>query len=386
MTFGGMHWAALPPAGLCLAGMAQCLAGWAALASHMRRRTPEPPTLPPVTILKPLHGDEPLLEQALASNFEQDYPEFQLVFGLQDPADPAIAVLDRLRERFPYVPVDLVIDPTPHGANRKIGNLINMLPRARHDTLVIADSDMHVAPGYLRSLVSALAAPGAGVVTTIYTGYAAHDAMAGQLGAAQINYAFLPGVLLSRRLGRRDCLGATMALTRDTFDRVGGFEALKDHLADDGMLGNHVRAIGLGVHLATTVPATTVPETQLSDLLDHELRWSRTVRALAPVGLVLSVLQYPLCWAVLTVAASGGQDWAWGLLAVAWLVRAVVAHAVNQRLGVVSPIAAYWLPLRDLLSMAVVLATYRTRRVAWRGYAMTATRSGLAPGKGLTVP
>ena len=381
-----MDLAALLAGALCLAGIAQCLAGWTALVSHNRRRTPEPRTLPPVTILKPLHGDEPLLEQALASNFQQDYPEFQLVFGLQNPSDPAIAVLDRLRKRFPNVQADVVVDATTHGANRKVANLINMLPRARHDVLVIADSDMHVAPGYLRSLVSALAAPGAGVVTTIYTGHAAHGAIAGQLGAAQINHAFLPGVLLSRRLGRRDCLGATMALTRDTLGRIGGFQALKDHLADDGMLGNHVRAIGLGVHLATTVPATTVPETRMPDLFDHELRWSRTVRALAPVGLVLSVLQYPLFWAVLALAISGGQVWAWGLLAAAWLVRAVVARAINRSLGIASPIAAWWLPVRDVLSMAVVLATYRTRRVAWRGYAMTATRSGLTPGKGLIVP
>ena len=381
-----MDLAALLPFALCLAGIAQCLAGWAALASHNRRRAPGPKTFPPVTILKPLHGDEPLLEQALASNFQQDYPDFQLVFGLQNPSDPAIAVLDRLRERFPHVQADVVIDATMRGANRKVANLINMLPRARHDVLVIADSDMHVAPDYLRSLVSALVAPGAGVVTTIYTGHAAHGALAGQLGAAQINHAFLPGVLLSRQLGRRDCLGATMALTRDTLGRIGGFQALKDYLADDGMLGNHVRGIGLGVHLATTVPATTVPETRMSDLFDHELRWSRTVRALAPVGLVLSVLQYPLFWAVLALALSGGQVWAWGLLAAAWLVRAVVARAINQSLGIASPIAAWWLPARDVLSMAVVLATYRTRRVAWRGYAMTATRSGLAPGKGLTVP
>ena len=386
MNIGAPDLVTLATAALSLAGIAQCVAGWMALASHQRRRRNEPPQFPPVTVLKPLHGDEPLLEAALESNFQQDYPDFQLVFGLQDPGDQAIAVFNRVRERFPDVSAELVIDATQRAANRKVGNLMNMLPRARHGILVIADSDIHVAPDYLRSLVSALAAPRAGVVTTIYAGRTAHGVIAGQLGAAYINHAFLPGALLARRLGRQDCLGATMALTRATFERVGGFNALKDHLADDAILGNRVRELGLDIVLADTIPATTVPETQLSALFDHELRWARTIKSIAPVGFVLSVLQYPLFWAALTVAVTGGSGWAFLLFASAWLVRAVVARAIDRRLGVGLALGALLLPFRDLLSMAGVIASYRTRRVAWRGYAMTATRPGLASRKELTVP
>ena len=372
--------------GVTIGGAAQCVAGWGALR-HFRARTSAVATeLPPVTILKPLHGDEPLLEEALASCCQQDYPVFQLVFGLQNPQDPALAVLERLRRRFPDVAIDVVVDRTTHGLNRKIGNLINMMPLAAHDVLVIADSDMHVAPDYLRNLVGALQQPGVGLVTTLYAGLAATDTLTARLGAAQINHAFLPGALLARVMGRQDCLGATMALTRETLERVGGLRALSDHLADDAVLGQLVRAEGMAVTLASTVPATTVPETHMPALFEHELRWARTVKSLVPVEFAISSMQYPLFWAALTVGVSGGETWAWLLFAVTWLVRGLVAQAVDRDLGVASALTIWSLPFRDLLSMTVVIASYRTRRVAWRSQVMLATRpslvSSLAPGEG----
>ncbi len=369
-------------AGVTAGGALQCLAGWGALR-HFRARTAHTATsFPPVTILKPLHGDEPLLEEALASCCRQDYPEFQIVFGLQDPSDPALHVLERLRRRFPDVAIDVVVDRTSHGLNRKIGNLINMLPYARHETLVIADSDMHVAPDYLRQLVGALERPSVGLVTTLYAGRAASDTLTARLGAAQINHAFLPGALLARVMGRQDCLGATMALTRETLERVGGLRALSNHLADDAVLGQLVRAEGLDVVLAGTVPATTVPEAQMPALFEHELRWARTVKSLVPVEFAVSAMQYPLFWAALTVGVSGGVAWAWWLFVATWVVRGAVAQAVDRNLKVASALTIWCLPFRDLLSVTVVLASYRTRRVAWRGQVMLATRPSLAPGEG----
>ncbi len=381
--------AALVLAGLCAAGLVQCIAGLAALRRFRARAPAQAATLPSITILKPLHGNEPLLEEALASCCAQDYPNFQIVFGLQNPRDPALAVLRRLRRRFPTVAMDVVVDRTAHGVNRKVGNLINMLPSARHDVLVIADSDMHVAPDYLRQLVATLARPGVGLVTTLYAGRPASETLTGRLGAAQINHAFLPGALLARAMGRQDCLGATMALHRDTLEQVGGLRALANHLADDAVLGRLVRALGLEVALADTVPATTVPETQMPVLFEHELRWARTVKSLVPGEFALSIVQYPLFWAALTVGVSGGALWAWWLLACAWVVRAVVAHAIDRDLSIASSLTIWCLPFRDLLSVTVVLASYRTRRVAWRGQVLKATRPSLAttqpnlvPGKG----
>lgn len=367
---------------VALAGAAQTMFGFDALHRFRARPTRLDGPLPPVTILKPLHGDEPMLEAALASCCQQDYPDYQIVFGLQSASDPALHVLRRLRRRFPDVQMDVIVDPASHGVNRKIGNLINMLPYARNDVLVIADSDMHVAQDYLRSLVATLQQPGTGLATTLYSGLPATETVISRLGAAQINHSFLPGALLARALGRQDCLGATMALTRDTLEQVGGLRALANHLADDAVLGRLVQARGLRVALADTIPATTVPETEMPTLFQHELRWARTVKSLAPVGFVLSTIQYPLFWASLALGVSGGAGWVWVLFAVVWLVRALAAIAIDRNLKIGSTLTIWCLPLRDLLSMTVIFASYRTKRVAWRGQILLATRPGLAPGEG----
>ena len=245
-------------------------------------------------------------------------------------ADTALPVVRRLQARFPDCDIAVVVDPTAHGPNRKVANLINMLPAAKHDALVIADADVHVAADWLWRLVAALEAPGVGLVTTVYTGLPAHGPLpptpsrkgrgslplaVSRLGAMQINHYFLPGALLARAMGRQDCLGATMALRRETLERIGGFAALVNHLADDNVLGRLVQGLGLRVALADTVPATTVPETTLGALWRHELRWARTIRALVPVQFAASVLQYPLVWAVLAVLLAGGAPWSLGWFA-----------------------------------------------------------------------
>ncbi len=366
-------------AGLTAAGVVQSGAGWLAFREFARRSPATPTARPPVTILKPLHGNEPVLEEALASFCDQDYPDFQIVFGLQSAGDPALHVLRRLRARFPLLDMDVVVDPTTHGSNRKIANLINMLPRARHDVLVIADSDIHAAPSYLANLVAGLEQPGVGLVTTLYSGRTASNTLAGRLGAAHINHAFLPGALLARALGRQDCLGATMALTRATLELVGGLHALSNHLADDAELGRLVRAKGLSVPLASTVPATTVPETDLPALFQHELRWARTVRSLVPAGFALSVMQFPLFWATLALGVSGGAAWAWLAFAAAWLVRGAAARSMDHALKIASPLTIWCLPFRDLLSVTVILASYCSNRVAWRGQVHRTTRASLSP-------
>ena len=370
-------------AGLTLAGIAQCAVGWLAVRRFSRQAPAVPGERPPVTVLKPLHGDEPLLEEALASYCQQAYPEFQVVFGVQDAGDPALHVLRRLQARFPDADMAFVVDPAPHGTNRKIANLINMLPYAKHDVLVISDSDMHAAPDYLDQLVAALAVPGTGLVTTLYAGLPAGGTLTGRLGAAGINDAFLPGALLSRAMGRQDCMGATMALTRATLNKVGGLPALSNHLADDAVLGRLVLAAGLRIGLAGTVPATTVPETRLASLFHHELRWARTIQALVPVGFALSAVQHPLFWSALAVGASGGDAWAWLLFALAWGVRAAAGWGVSRHLGLATRLPIWCLPFRDLMSIAVIVASYWSDRVAWRGHTLRATHLGAVPGHGL---
>ena len=412
----------------CLAGigLAQALVACRLVVAFSRRRPAPPSTRPPVTLLKPLHGDEPLLEAALTTLCRQDYPDFQIVFGVQDSTDPAAAVVKRIQANWPDLEITLVVDPRLHGRNRKVGNLINMMAAARHDVLVIADADIHVRADYLDRLVAALQQPGVGLVTALYAGLpvirppasqsarghcpgpskTANASVTGhtpavtrrimglnlpaRLGATQITHGFLPGALLARALGRQDCLGATMCLRRHDLERIGGFPALVDHLADDNVLGRRVVSLGLRVALADTATLTTVPEASLAALFRHELRWARTIRALEPAGFAASVLQYPLAWALLTILLAGGSPWSAGFFLMAWVLRIIAAMGVNRALTPVwteNPPAEHsgnsatalafscpvWLlPLRDILSVAVMLASYGGRQVDWRGHGLHA--------------
>lgn len=283
-------------------GLCQCLAGWILVIRFATQAKTLPARLPPVTILKPLCGDEPLLEEALASCCCQTYPEFQIVFGVQDIADPALAVAHRLRDRFPRRDIAIVVDDTPHGPNRKVANLINMLPSARHDVLLISDSDLHVMPNYLERLVAALEVPGTGLVTAVFVGLAAHRGWPARLGATHISHTFLPGVLIARTMGRQDCLGSTVMLQRQVLEDIGGLQPLATQLAEDNVLGQRVRGLGLTVRLADTVTAVTVPEASFRSLWQHEIRWARTIRGLAPIAHAASAAQYPLSWATMASA------------------------------------------------------------------------------------
>jgi len=252
-----------------------------------------------------------------------------------------------------------------------------MLPAAKHDVLAIADSDLHVRPDYLTRMAAALDQPGTGLVTTLYAGLPASPALPARFGATQITHTFLPGALLARTLGRQDCLGATMMLRRETLTRIGGLQALVNHLADDNVLGSLVRAQGFSVVLADTVVATTVPETSFAALWRHELRWARTIRTLVPGEFAASALQYPLFWAALAIPLAGATAWTWAAFCFAWVIRALAATGVDRALaaplqGLAFSCPVWLLPLRDWLSIGVLLASYAGRRVDWRGVSMQA--------------
>lgn len=371
-----LDWLAGLSTALCAAGLIQQALGIHAFGRILPEDEPAPTALPPISVLKPLHGTEPLLETALESFFVLDYPAYQLVFGVQSEADAALPILERLRRRHPAVDAAIVIDAALHGSNRKIGNLINMLPSARHAMLVISDADMHVPAWYLQKVAAALARPGAGVATTLYTGLAGDPGLPALLGRAQINHGFLPAAALARWLGRQDCLGATMALTRETLAELGGLEALADHLADDNVLGRLARRQGRSIELASVIPATTVPEASFPALWRHELRWARTIRALVPGAYFGVILQFPLFWAVLSLLLSGFALWGWPLLGLAALIRWGLAWRLERRLRLATPAARIpgpWLfLLRDLLSAAIFAASFRGDTVEWRGHVLRA--------------
>ncbi len=363
---------------VALAGTGLCLAGWVAVFRFVSRHHEPQHDLPPVTILRPLCGEEPQLEEALASCCRQAYPAFQIVFGLHHRSDPAFAAVQKIRERFPDCDIEVVIDPTLHGSNRKVSNLINMLPSARHDVLLISDSDLHVPADYLERLVAELGQPRMGLVTSLSFGRPpAALGWPARLGAAQMTYNFLPGILFGRAAGRQDSLGSTVMLRRETLERAGGLVPLADVLAEDNVLGQRVRALGLSVGLAHTIVGATVPERSLRDLWHHEVRWTRTIRASAPWCLAGSTVQYPLFWALLACAFSGAAPWALGLFGAVWLVRAITMAGIDAMLrrmaGPHMPRGqALLLPLRDVLSVVEIGASYWTDDVIWRGHKINA--------------
>jgi ceramide glucosyltransferase len=377
-----MFWLAVILGGVAGLGIVQALCGLLAVRRFRtlhreNTATHHPIDLPAVSVLKPLYGDEPLLEAALTSFCVQDYPTYQIIFGVRDPADPALHVVRRLQKRFPALDIAVVVDETLHGANRKISNLINMYPVARHGVVVVADADVHVAENYLRRVVAALNDTGTGLVTTLYSGLPADGRLAPLLGASQISHSFLPGALMARGLGRQDCLGATMALRRETLLAIGGFSALVDHLADDAMLGRLVSDRGLAVRLAGTVPATTVSDRSLRALFQHELRWARTIHSITPLGFALSAVQYPLFWATLSMAISGGGAWFCLLFITTWALRSLTANQIDRALGLQIATPIWVLPLRDVVSVMVMLASYQNDQVQWRGQTMRANRRAL---------
>jgi len=240
-------------------------------------------------------------------------------------------------------------------------------------------------PGnYLDSLLGELQKPGCGMVCSLYAGLPpANAGLFERLGALQITHSFLPGVMMSRMMGRQDCLGSTVMMTKDTLARTGGFAALSDLLAEDNALGRKVRDLGLDIGLSYVVAAATVPEATLQDLWLHETRWTRTIRGLAPYALAASVLQYPLFWALMAVLLSGGGGWALLTLVFCWLAKALAAGgveaALRPRLRAPLPPAPLWVyPLRDLLSVTEIVATYGIDNVVWRGHKIYAN-GGLRP-------
>lgn len=377
-----LNWLGYASACLAVAGCAQSAIG-AGLIAAFRRNEKRCAAkaeishlpLPAVSVLKPLHGDEPLLEEALRSFCEQDYPEFQIVFGVQRQDDTAVAIVRRLMAEYPEREITLIIDGATHGTNRKIANLINMYPSAKHDILVISDSDIHVQRTYLRNVVATLSQPDIGLVTTLYAGLPASSSLVREFAASQINHNFMPGVMMSRLLGRQDCLGATMALRRSLLDRVGGLAALADHVADDAILGQYVRAHGKSIALAPCMTWTTVAESSAGNMIEHELRWGRTVKNVEPVGYGLSAIQLPLFWSSVVLLCCWPARWAlWFFLGV-WAVRVLSALMIDRSLGRLTPSVYGLFPLREWLSAAIMVGSARGQRVEWRGQTLHIRRT-----------
>lgn len=323
-------------------------------------------TYPPVSVLKPLHGAEPELFDRLAALCTQDYPgRLELVCGVQAASDPAIEVVRRLQERFSDVSITVHVDPRQHGSNRKVSNLINMLPLARHDTLVMCDSDMEVGPGYLAAIVATLEQSGVGAVTCLTHGVAG-ESVPSRIAALAINTQFLPQVVAALRLHlAQPCLGATIAIRRQVLAQIGGLRAFADVLAEDYAIGKAVREAGLEVALIPGSLGHACLDRGTAPMLSRELRIARTIKVIDPIGYAGTAIAHP--FALASFGALLGGSGAGAALIGALVCRMVLCLAVQRTFRL--PPQPYWLiPLHDLAAFAIYVVSFAGSTVTWQGY------------------
>jgi ceramide glucosyltransferase len=339
------------------------------------KQVPLPPTqLPPVSILKPLKGVDPEIWENFCSHCEQEYPEFQLIFGVSDPADPAVEVVRKLRAKYPNLSIELVVCDRVLGANIKVSNLAQMLPAARHEILLVNDSDIRAPADYLRKVITPLADASVGLVTCLYRGVASpvvRPTLGSRLEALGISTDFVPGVLSARFLerGLHFGLGSTLAFRRSDLEAIGGFEALLDYLADDYELGRRIASTGKRVELSAATVVTFLPAYTLRQFFRHQLRWSRTIRDARRWGYAGLLFTFGLPWALVTLLAARGAEWAWSLLAMTFAVRMAVGFVAAIVVLNDDQFFCYilLLPLRDLIAPFVWAASFMGNRIHWRG-------------------
>jgi ceramide glucosyltransferase len=362
---------------LTIAGMGYFVA--ALIAAHAflaARRAPLAAYSPGVSILKSLKGRDPGMMDAFRSHCRQTYSgEYELLFGVNSLADPAALAVLQLKEEFPSHSIQLIECPARLGTNGKVSTLAQLLPHARHNFLLINDSDITVSPRYLERVMACFGSPEAhparavGLVTTLYRGRA-HRTVPSQLEALGIATDFHAGVLLSKMLegGLHYGLGSTLAVSREALDAIGGLAPLADYLADDYELGARIDQAGFSIALSGEVVETSVPAYNWRGFLDHQLRWYRTVRDSRPGGYIGLVFTHGVAWALLNVIASGLSPLSIWLLALSFFLRLTLAMTVGaQVLGDHQVLPSLWLlPLRDLLAMGIWVAGFAGNTIVWR--------------------
>ena len=325
---------------------------------------------PPITVLKPVCGMETNLAENLRSFCRQDYDQFQVIFGVHGEDDEAIPTIHALIEEFPERDLSLVIDDTIIGSNYKVSNLANMFGSARHDIIVVADSDMRVCRDYLKAVVAPFQDPQVGAATCVYSGRAAGK-LPSKLGALFINDWFLPSALIPAVFGRLTyCFGATMAIRRSNLEQFGSFNALANILADDFMFGRLVHQQGHRVALIPYIVENVIEDPSLKALFLHELRWARTIRSVEPLGYAAStiteIVPLAVIAAVCLYVATGSFIHAGGIFAAAAVLRLALHYTTSSTVPGRGTAAPLLVPLRDVMSPIIRLSSYFGRKVTWR--------------------
>jgi ceramide glucosyltransferase len=311
--------------------------------------------------LKPIHGRDPQFYNAIFSHAAQKYPEFEILFGVSDPNDPALEDIHRLQREFPQRRIEIVVAPTD-APNAKVGVLVELAKRARYALLLVNDSDIVVDPGYLMAVTAPLDNPVIGLVTCLYR--AGAESWASRCEALGIATEFAPGVLVARLLGVAEfALGSTMVFRAEALRRIGGFEAIANYLADDYQLGRRICRLGYRIEFAPVVVETDLGAESWTQTWRHQLRWSRTIRVSRPSGYYGYAVTHATLWAL--VAMAGGQWRAAGLALGARMLAGVLVGAAILKDR--NALRDFWLmPLRDLFGLAVWVGGLFGNTVHWR--------------------
>ncbi len=325
---------------------------------------------PPVSILKPLKGADPEMYESFRSHCVQEYPEYEIIFGVSDAADPAVDFVRKLQQEFPDRAIRLVVCLEKLGTNVKVSNLEQIVKVARYQYLLVNDSDIRVEPDYLQRVIAPLSDGRVGMVTCLYRGAAA-PTLGSRLEALGIGTDFCGGVLVARMLerGLHFGLGSTLAFRRSDLERIGGFRSIVDFLADDYELGRRIANLGLQVKLSDQIVETHLPAYDLRGFLSHQLRWARGVRDARGAGYAGLVLTFGVMWALIALGLAHAAAWSCAILVVVVALRATVALVVGTVvLRDRQVFRDVWLlPLRDLLAVGVWAASFAGHTVTWRG-------------------
>jgi ceramide glucosyltransferase len=354
------------------------LSMFAAQRFFSKPATGEAKELPPVSIMIPLFGADFKAYENYALFCLQDYPHYQIVFGVRESTDSSIPIVQKLIADFSDRDIDLVICPDVIGTNLKVSNLQNMYARVKHEQIIIVDSDIRVGRDYLRRIIAEFSDERVGLVTCLYRAAEAAD-FAARLEAVGLTAEFMPGVLTARMIeGVKFSLGSTMATTRERLEAIGGFHALKDYLADDFMLGNLIASQGYEVRISDYTVETAMAPVGLRAMLRHQLRWARSTRISRPLGYLGLIFTYGTALALINLLASGGSLLSRSLLAftlalrmcMAWMIG--VHHLKDEVLK-----HNFWLlPVRDVLSFLIWCLSWVGKRVEWRGRLFEVQRDG----------
>lgn len=328
------------------------------------------PNLPPVSILKPLKGTDPDIYESFRSHSLQDYPEYEIIFGVSDAMDPAVASVRQLQQEFPSRAIRLVVCPEILGANVKVSNLEQMSAASRHEFILVNDSDIRVERDYLLRVTAPFSNDQVGMVTCLYRGVAA-PTVGSRLESLGISTDFCAGVLAAQQVegGLHFGLGSTLAFRRKDLERIGGFKSFVDYLGDDYELGRRIADLGLRVVLSSAVVETHLPEYDLRGFLAHQMRWARGVRDARLGGYIGLASTFGLFWALLNVIVFRGAAWSSAVFVAVMLARfavaAVIGTSVLKDRQVVSQL--WMLPIRDLIAVGVWVASFVGDTVTWRG-------------------